>query len=90
MVFAFRAKTKSFDFPICVSLQASTENVLNITQNTQLGKGRQGMENFSPKGIFFGGEGCCGGGWWRQQGRRRAERVTPTPERHSDSSPREA
>lgn len=52
MVLAFRAKTESFDFPICASLRASTENLLNTTQNTQLGKGRQGMENFSPKGIF--------------------------------------
>lgn len=35
-VFAFRAKKKkkSFDFPICASVQTSTENLLNIALNT--------------------------------------------------------
>lgn len=88
MVFAFRAKAKSFDFPICASLQASTENVLNITPNTQLGKeARDGK--FQPQRNFFfgggvagaGGGGSRGGGGLRGRLQRRKGILTLHPER---------
>lgn len=69
MVFAFGAKTKSFDFPICASLQASTEKFAEYyPKHPRLDKGRQGMENFSPKGIFFWRGGRVEEAAWEEEG----------------------
>lgn len=64
----FWSPLKSFDIPICASVQTSPENLLNITPNTH-GKAKRRDGKFQLHRNFPGG--------WRGWHQRRAERLSP-------------